>query len=828
MKKICALFILIVIFVNSNAQWKPLPGPYAKSEYLGMDFSELIVNGDLLYSIINNLVYISYNKGESWMYASGEETIPAFRIACLDSNLYVGRAGHGIFLSKNFGSTYQSINSNLPEKPSVRAILATDSVLVAAIQLETPVWTNELYISDNEGKSWTASTGLSGTIVYCLTSDGTDLYAGTQFGVYQSVDNGKNWTNIGLQDKGIHSLAAKNNLIFASESSSNSPLNFSQDDGKNWKTLDKNNGLTTNSFNSFAITDDYIYVAAGWDGAFRSDDKGATWKKTIDNSNFGQIVNVIASDGPKVYAGYQHGFATSTDNGSTWHRDLNTFNLEIRSVATGGSSLMATTNQGINTSSDDGITWDRIFYDMNVFETIDSIVYIGGENGFFRSTDFNKNLIWQNIYGLPEHPKFTDIVASGTAAFASLYGHGVYFSDDTGWNWSAVNNGLTSKNLLGLTMVDSIVFAASENKGVFRSTDFGLNWEAANNGLTDTTVTCLSGYRNTIYAGTGRLGIFKSVDNGDNWVQIKNEFSNSKILSLYSYGSNIFAGVEGKGFYMSANNGTDWLAYNTGILNYNINSMAENGSDLFAGTNGGAIWKRGLKDLPLALSVKTIKTSERVICEGSPVVLTVQPVGGNTPYTYQWSNGSQSPTITVNPLETTTYEVIVSDAGSLMANYDVTIRVKPKPEAPVITMDGDTLVSSYTTGNTWMIDGKIITHDTTNRFLSYEKGKYSVMVSVDGCVSDVSNIIVSGLNKLAFPDNVKIFPNPANGIINIETGQTASNAVFSIINLEGQVILRQNIAKHKTSVDIGHLPRGMYIVRLENNDFISVKKILIE
>jgi len=828
MKKIFVLLILHVTFMNSNAQWKPLPGPYVKSDNLGMEFSQLIVHGDLLYSVINGLVHISYNKGESWMYASGVETIAASRIACLESNIYVGRTGHGIFLSKNFGSTYQPINGNLPEKPTVRAILATNNVLVAAIQFETPVWTNEVYISDNEGKSWTASAGLSGKIVDCLTSDGTDIYAGTLHGVYKSVDDGKNWISIGLQENRIHSIAAKNNLIFASESSSNSPLYYSQDGGKNWKTADKNNGLTTYFFNSFAITNDYIYVAAGWDGAFRSADKGATWKKIIDNSNFRQNVNVIASDGAKVFAGFQHGFATSTDNGSTWHHGLNTFNLEIRSIATGGYSLMATTNQGINTSTDNGITWDRIFYDMNVFETIDSIVYIGGENGFFRSTDYNKNLIWQNIYGLPQRPKFTDIVANGLDAFASLYGHGVYFSNDTGWNWSAANNGLTSYKLLGMNMVDSTVFTASENKGVFRSTDFGLNWKAANNGLTDTTVTCLSSYKNTIYAGTGRLGIFKSDDNGANWVQIKNEFSNSKILSLYSYGSNIFAGVEGKGFYMSANSGTDWLVYNTGLLNYNINSIAENDTDLFAGTNGGAIWKKALKDLPLSLSVKSIKTSERVICEGSPVVLTAQVIGGKTPYTYQWSNGSQSPAITVNPLKTTTFKVTVSDVNSSMVKYDVTIRVKPKPEAPVITMDGDTLVSSYTAGHTWMIDGKTITHDTTNRFLPKEKGKYSVMVSVDGCMSDVSNVIVLGVNKLAFSEDFKIFPNPANGIINIETGQTTANAVFSIINLEGQVILKQNIAKHKTSVDIGHLPRGIYIVRLENNDFISVKKILME
>jgi len=60
---------------------------------------------------------------------------------------------------------------------------------------------------------------------------------------------------------------------------------------------------------------------------------------------------------------------------------LLSFNLDIRSIAISGSNLLATTNQGINISSNEGLTWDRNYIDMSIFETIDSIVYIGGENG---------------------------------------------------------------------------------------------------------------------------------------------------------------------------------------------------------------------------------------------------------------------------------------------------------------------------------------------------------------------------------------------------------------------------------------------------------------
>ncbi|XOV66850.1 MAG: choice-of-anchor L domain-containing protein [Fluviicola sp.] len=78
-------------------------------------------------------------------------------------------------------------------------------------------------------------------------------------------------------------------------------------------------------------------------------------------------------------------------------------------------------------------------------------------------------------------------------------------------------------------------------------------------------------------------------------------------------------------------------------------------------------------------------------CPGEQVTLTANPSGGAAPYTYLWSTGETTQSITVSPGTTTTYSVTVEDAclgDQATATYEVIVPVLPPlvlNETPDIT-----------------------------------------------------------------------------------------------------------------------------------------------
>ncbi len=755
MKYIYLSTVFLLIFFKTSGQWKALPDPFSNSwsPYGIMDFRELVVEKEVLYAIINNAVCMSYNNGQNWMFAFGTSYIDAHKMSCTGSSIYIGNGG-GIYRSNDYGATYHSIKNNLPEFNEVSALLVTDSVLLVSVISYHSEFRNEVYFSFDKGDNWYKSEGLSLKFVKCFKVIENKIYAGTIYGVYLSENNGRSWSNIGLSDKGINTIDGNDSIIVAGGSNSNGRIYLTEDKGSNWKEI-KNSSVS-----SLLVTDKYIYAAAGYAGAYCSSDRGKNWTKIIEE-NSSNSVNVISVKGNMILTGFLNGFAISTDNGATWKKERSGLNWSISSITKAGPYLIAASNNGLYTTNDNGLTWERNGIDLNIFETVNTVMYLGGKNGLFRSDYYGRNLIWHGINGIPEYPRVTDIEASGSAVFASLYNHGIYFSDDFGWNWSEKNNGITSYKLKAITLVDSTVFAASENNGIYRSTDFGLNWSSINNGILDTNITCLSHYRNNVYAGSNSKGIFKSNDNGENWIQLQNEFSNSKILCLYTYGVNIFAGVEGKGFFISPNNGTDWYSYNTGLYDYKINAITEDDSLVYLGTFGGAIWQRPLNELPITLSVKSIDVSNTIVCEGQIVRLKAHVIGGKLPYKYNWSDGSKTASINTYPLSTTNYSFTVTDANNATASYNVKIWVKPKPITPIIKLIGDTLESNVAMGNIWLMNGKVINNETQSKLEIKKEGIYSLKVINEDCISDASNTVAIGnCWELKFSNSWSIFSFP--------------------------------------------------------------------
>jgi len=73
---------------------------------------------------------------------------------------------------------------------------------------------------------------------------------------------------------------------------------------------------------------------------------------------------------------------------------------------------------------------------------------------------------------------------------------------------------------------------------------------------------------------------------------------------------------------------------------------------------------------------------------------------------------------------------------------------------------------------------------------------------------------------------MKVYPNPSNGIFNIETGFDCSELI--ITDLNGKVVYSDENPATNFSIDLQKLPQGMYILRTGTDDYISaIKKISI-
>jgi len=74
---------------------------------------------------------------------------------------------------------------------------------------------------------------------------------------------------------------------------------------------------------------------------------------------------------------------------------------------------------------------------------------------------------------------------------------------------------------------------------------------------------------------------------------------------------------------------------------------------------------------------------------------------------------------------------------------------------------------------------------------------------------------------------VNIYPNPTNGMINIDlSNNDLTNGSIAIINLLGEIIYYKKISTSKINVDIGNYPAGVYLVKFSNNSSNKVFKVI--
>ena len=262
-----------------------------------------------------------------------------------------------------------------------------------------------------------------------------------------------------------------------------------------------------------------------------------------------------------------------------------------------------------------------------------------------------------------------------------------------------------------------------------------------------------------------------------------------------------------------------------------------------------------MKSAPLAKA-----GSNRTIEQGETIVLSAS--GGDS---YLWSTGESTPSISVSPLKTTTYTVVVSSNGCSSTDQVKVSVVKPIPPADANAGEdlticrGESITLNGTGGEeyTWSTgetgSSIVVSPDrTTSYTLQATRGGVTdtdeVVVTVINCdlnngtdtgVSDTSGSSAPNIpsgnntenisNKAAF--DLTVYPNPTEGKINLQTTVPIYNFNLVLMNINGNVIYSDEMDASQDGInkeiDLSGFAKGVYLLQLYNGEDSYVKKVIV-
>ena len=97
-------------------------------------------------------------------------------------------------------------------------------------------------------------------------------------------------------------------------------------------------------------------------------------------------------------------------------------------------------------------------------------------------------------------------------------------------------------------------------------------------------------------------------------------------------------------------------------------------------------------------------------------------------------------------------------------------------------------------------------------------------------VFGVSDTTVSIAETSAIAVDVKVYPNPAKSVLNIDfpANYDVLHSTIEIININGETRMRSKPVSHSTQLDIKRLKPGLYIVKIQNNDALITRRLVIQ
>ena len=286
----------------------------------------------------------------------------------------------------------------------------------------------------------------------------------------------------------------------------------------------------------------------------------------------------------------------------------------------------------------------------------------------------------------------------------------------------------------------------------------------------------------------------------------------------------------------------------TNSITVNFGTNASSGSITVAGTNDCG---SGTPSAPFAVTVNPLPAGAGTIsgptpvCQGETgVVYSVATIANATGYAWTLpagatiTAGNNTKQITVSFSASASSGVITvhgtNACGSGESSPDFDVTVNPVPPTPVITESGGILTSSAPSGNQWYFNDVLIPGATGQTYEATESGDYFVIVTINSCSSEPSNIInvvISGISHHS-GTSINVFPVPNEGMFTvIGTWIMDEPITLEVYNYLGVKIFDMGIlplqGKIEQTVDLRPAPNGVYTVILRTSDNKVIRRILV-
>ncbi len=840
-KLLCVAAMLFAIPNVHYAQW--INTNYYTSDIGNNGIFQIIEKDNMLFAATSQGIFKSTNNGEFWTNAS--KGLPEVRFAkivkCKNSlitfNTDYFPNSKGFYMTTNNGEFWQYKSTNIEEP--IELIEAKNDSLFAGTQ-------KGIYYSTDEGSVWTKSTimSLTGTIsIRDFDFVGNSLFCASGFGLLLSTDGGITWSKIPKLNNCNKLFYSKGDLYIVS----NARLLITKDLGKTLTTISINTNGYPNAFidnlnDEFIIENDTMYYGVpGYltynnpQGLYISVDKGVSWQKKWDNPlNVAGAICFYKNRNAWFQGTLFGGVYKSTNQGASWQLSSNGMvspytvpNLYCDLLLPKPADTRYPTS-----SPDEGSTWSLL-------------------------SPLNKEL---NFYGCYFNKYF---------AFSPE--NGIQISDD-GKIWNNSGNGLpiasSSSTMWGFEIDNNTIYAKTMKFGYYKSVDEGKTYTFAfnvpkGNSRFNTPQTFISGEK-VFSVGLDSLDspyyVYR-VEAGDTtWSPRSNDFAGKSIFNI------------------STNNGQSWnksMGLPPQFMTYNI-SKNENQIVIM-----GFEFVTELTNRVIDLSTGIYKT--QVIKK--PFFRIYNSVDFGISFTevkidgikkgieYSGNNWIENKIckieISDNVGQNYSKQLYSLDKGltwkdaSLIALKLRIRNILKYKNVHYLTSDSLGLLSSANNGVTWE---KITTINAENNvgikelngilFCHHEKGLYYLKdnqwnsIAIGELPSSIYQIGASetSLFVTTFRDGIwkypmanilateqearsnaltKVYPNPANDLINLEFVQTGNYyiKILTYTGIELQSHKTNNV--NATSLSIKGLPHGLYLLKIESDGNSTYQKIMV-